>query len=192
VQVTVGGQPAFIDYVSPTQVDAQVSSSIAPGTWQLAVSSAGLSSTPLNVTVKTTAPGLLAPPSFSIGGNQYVVAQLPDGNYVLPTGAVAGLASRPARPGEAIVIYGIGFGQVVPNTPAGQIAPGSSRFLGPFEISFGPTPAELQYAGLAPGLVGLYQFNVVVPQVADSALVPLTFTLGGVAGTQTLYIAVHQ
>jgi uncharacterized protein (TIGR03437 family) len=192
VQVTVAGQPAFIDYVSPTQVDAQVSSSIAPGTWQLTVSSAGLSSAPLNVTVKTTAPGLLAPPSFSIGGNQYVVAQLPDGNYVLPTGAVAGLASRPARPGEAIVIYGIGFGPVVPNTPAGQIAPGSSRFLGPFEVLFGQTAAELQYAGLAPGLVGLYQFNVVVPQVPDNALVPLTFSLGGVAGTQTLYTAVHQ
>jgi len=33
---------------------------------------------------------------------------------------------------------------------------------------------------------------VVVPAVPDSDLVPLTFSLGGVAGTQTLVTAVHQ
>jgi hypothetical protein len=38
----------------------------------------------------------------------------------------------------------------------------------------------------------MYQFNVVVPAVADSNLVPFTFNLAGVAGTQTLYTAVHQ
>jgi uncharacterized protein (TIGR03437 family) len=38
----------------------------------------------------------------------------------------------------------------------------------------------------------LYQFNVTVPAVADNNLVPLTFSLGGVPGAQTLYIAVHQ
>jgi uncharacterized protein (TIGR03437 family) len=50
----------------------------------------------------------------------------------------------------------------------------------------------LTYFGLAPGFVGLYQFDVVVPAVPDNDLVPLTFNLGGVAGTQTLYIAVHE
>jgi len=40
--------------------------------------------------------------------------------------------------------------------------------------------------------VGLYQFDVVVPAVPDSDLVPLTFNLGGTAGLQTLYTAVHQ
>ena len=49
-----------------------------------------------------------------------------------------------------------------------------------------PTP------GLAPGYVGLYQFNVVVPAVADSDVVPFTFTLGGAGGGQALYTAVHQ
>jgi hypothetical protein len=48
------------------------------------------------------------------------------------------------------------------------------------------------YDGLAPTAVGLYQFNVVVPSIPSSDTVPLTFALGGVAGTQTLYIAVQN
>jgi uncharacterized protein (TIGR03437 family) len=57
---------------------------------------------------------------------------------------------------------------------------------------FGSTPATLNYFGLAPNYVGLYQFNVVVPNISNSDLVPVTFTLGGVSGTQTLYTAVHD
>jgi uncharacterized protein (TIGR03437 family) len=38
--------------------------------------------------------------------------------------------------------------------------------------------------------VGLYQFNLVVPSVAASDAVPVTFTLGGVAGTQQLFTAI--
>jgi uncharacterized protein (TIGR03437 family) len=45
---------------------------------------------------------------------------------------------------------------------------------------------------LAPQAVGLYQFNVVVPNVTGSDTVPLTFTLGGVSGAQTLYVAVQN
>ena len=40
--------------------------------------------------------------------------------------------------------------------------------------------------------MGLYQFNVVVPAVPDSDLVPITFDLGDVPGTQTLYTAVNR
>jgi uncharacterized protein (TIGR03437 family) len=38
--------------------------------------------------------------------------------------------------------------------------------------------------------VGLYQFNVVIPNIAASNTAPLTFSLNGVSGTQTLAIAV--
>jgi uncharacterized protein (TIGR03437 family) len=50
----------------------------------------------------------------------------------------------------------------------------------------------LAYYGLSPGLVGVYQFDVVVPAIPDNDLVPVTFKLGGVAGTQVLYTAVKQ
>jgi uncharacterized protein (TIGR03437 family) len=193
VQVTIGGQSAFVEYVSPGQVNAQVPSNIGTGSLPLTVTSGNVTSAPVNVTVNATQPGLLAPPSFKIGGNQYVVAQFGDGTYVLPAGAIAGVSSRPAQPGEEIVIYGIGFGPVVPNIPAGQIAIGESQLSAPLQALFAQAPAqEVRYDGLAPNSVGLYQFNLVVPAVPDNDLVPLTFTLGGVPATQTLYTAVHQ
>jgi uncharacterized protein (TIGR03437 family) len=183
-----------VDYISAAQVNAQLPSNISTGVaLPLTVTTANVTSAPIGVTVNTTEPGLLAPASFKIGAHRYVWALLPDGNYVLPAGAIAGVDSRPARPGEAIVMYGIGFGSVVPDTPAGQIAPATRQLSAPLQILFGQTPAQqLPYAGLAPAWVGLYQFNVVVPPVPDSDLVPLTFSLGGVAGTQTLVTAVRQ
>jgi uncharacterized protein (TIGR03437 family) len=193
VQVTIAGQPAFIDYISPGQVNAQLPSNLGPGSLQLTVSIGNVTSAPVNVTVNATEAGMLAPPSFNIGGNQYVVAQFADGTYVLPAGLIAGVNSRPAQPGEEIVIYGIGFGSVVPDIPAGQIATGTSQLTASLQVLFGQTPAQqVPYAGLAPEFVGLYQFNVVVPAVPDNNLVPLTFNLGGVPGAQTLYTAVHQ
>ena len=193
VQVAIGGQSAFVEYISPGQVNAQLPSNIAPGSLPLTVTSAGVTSPPVNVTVNATQPGLLATPSFNLGGNQYVVAQFADGTYVLPAGSIAGVASRPAQPGETIVIYGIGFASVAPNIPAGQIATEANQLSASLEFLFGETPAQqVPYAGLAPDYVGLYQFDIVVPQVPDNNLVPLTFNLGGLPGTQTLYTAVHR
>jgi len=192
VSVSIGGQAAFLDYISATQVNAQLPSNIASGgTLQLTVTN-GTASAPVNVTVNPTEPGLLAPASFKVGANQYVVAKHSDGTYVLPAGAISGVASSPAQPGETIVIYGVGFGSVTPNIPAGEIATQANKLSASFEILFGKTPAKLPYFGLAPNFVGLYQFDVTVPTVADNDLVPLTFNLGGVPGVQTLFTAVHQ
>jgi uncharacterized protein (TIGR03437 family) len=120
-----------------------------------------------------------------------VVAQFADGTYVLPAGAIPGLASRPAKPGDIIVIYGIGFGSVNPNIPPGQLVEQLNTLSDPFTISFGGVPAtSVPYDGLTPNFMGLYQFDVQVPQVAASDAVPLTFTLGSNAGTQTLAIAI--
>jgi uncharacterized protein (TIGR03437 family) len=60
------------------------------------------------------------------------------------------------------------------------------------QVLFGQTVAQVSYAGLTQGSVGLYQFNVVVPAVADNNLVSITFNLGNAAGMQTLYTAVHR
>lgn len=191
VSVTIGTESAFVDYVSPGQVNAQLPSSISPGILPITLTNNGVTSAPLNLTVNAVEPGLLAPASFKINGSQYVVAQHLDGSYVLPVGAISGATSSPAKPGETIIIYGVGFGSVTPNIPAGQIASGESQLVLPIDILFGSSTAQLGYFGLTPGLVGLYQFNVVVPSVSSSNLVPLTFTLNGVPGTQTLFTAVE-
>jgi uncharacterized protein (TIGR03437 family) len=191
--VTIGGQPAFIDYISPGQVNAQVPSGIGTGSQPVVVTSPAGASAPLTLTVNAEEPGLLAPPTFKINGTQYVAALFSDGStYVLPPGASSSVPSRRASPGDVITLYGIGFGAVTPSVAAGQITPGQNTLATPLHIRFGQTDATVQYDGLAPQTVGLYQFNVEVPNVASSDSVPLTFTLGGVPGPQTLYISVQN
>ncbi len=178
VEVNIGGQKAFIDYISssPGQINAQLPSNISTGSMlALTVNNGGTSSPPFNVMVNATEPGLLAPSTFQVGGNQYVVALLPDGvTYILPAGAITGISSRPAHPGETIIMYGIGFGSVTPGLPAGQIETVSNQLSASFQILFGSTQAQITYDGLAPQFVGLYQFDVMVPAVPDNDLVPLT------------------
>jgi uncharacterized protein (TIGR03437 family) len=190
-KVTINGQPAFVEYISPNQVDVQVPSSVSTGVQSMTVTSPGGSSPTYQIVVNQTQPGFDAPAAFNIGGVQYVVALFNDGvTYVLPTGAISGVASRPAVPGDTITFYGVGFGPVTQNIPAGQIAQGLTTLASDFSISIGGMPATIVYAGLAPSYVGLYQFDVTVPNVAAGSAVPVTFTLGGVSATQTLNLAV--
>ncbi|MBV9772150.1 MAG: hypothetical protein JOZ32_21435 [Bryobacterales bacterium] len=189
--VTIGGQAAFTEYVSPTQVNVQVPGILGTGSQSLTVTTEAGTSAPFNVTEVNDQPGLLAPANFDINGTQYVVALFSDGvTYVLPTGAISGVASKPASPGDTITFYGIGFGQVNEGIPPGEIAEGQTTLAAPLTFSIGGTTVTPAYAGLAPGYVGLYQFNVTVPNVVAGNSVPVTFSLGGVSGTQKLYIAV--
>jgi uncharacterized protein (TIGR03437 family) len=189
--VTIGGQPAFVSYISPGQMNAQVPSNAGTGMQQVVVTTTAGQSAASLVIVNGTEPGLLAPPQFQINSIPYVVAINTDGTYVLPAGAIPGVASRPARAGDTITLYGIGFGPVTPNVPAGQIVASTNALVYPFQlfIGYGSTPATVAYAGLAPGEVGLYQFNVVVPPLPVTGYLPIRFTLDAVAGPQSLYLS---
>jgi uncharacterized protein (TIGR03437 family) len=190
---TIGGQPTFIDFISPLQVNVQAPSNIAAGPQPVVVSTPGGTSAAYTVTANVTEAGLLAPTSFNIGGIQYAVAQFGDGTYVLPAGAIAGVTSRPAHPGDEIVLYGIGFGPVTPTIPAGQLVQQANTLTTSFDISIGGVPVtNVPYSGLASDFTGLYQINVVVPANIGSGALPLTFAVGGVAGTQTLNLAVSN
>jgi uncharacterized protein (TIGR03437 family) len=187
--VTIGGKPAFIDYISPGQVNALVASNTPTGFQQLTVTTDAGTSAAMNVTVNPTEPGLLAPASFTINGTPYAAAFFSDGTSVLPTGAIVGETSRPAKPGYTIILYGVGFGPVSPSIPAGQLVQQSNTLASSFQMLVGGMPATVAYAGLAPSFTGLYQFDITVPSVAAGAQ-PLTFTLGGNPGAQKLNIAV--
>jgi uncharacterized protein (TIGR03437 family) len=190
-KVTIAGIPAYVDYVSAVQVNAQAPLGIPPGSQSLVVTTAAGSSAPFNVSVASSEPGLLAPPNFNINGTQYAAALFSDGTtFVLPPGAIAGINSRRASPGDTITLYGIGFGLVNTNTLPGQIAQQLNSLASSFTASVGGMPAKVSYDGLVPTFVGLYQFNVVIPQVAASDAVPLTFSLGGASGTQKLAIPI--
>jgi uncharacterized protein (TIGR03437 family) len=191
-KVTIGSQAAFISYISPGQVNALVPSNVSTGVQQITVTAATGTSAAYPVVVNPTAAGMLAPGYLNIGGAQDLGALFPDfATFVAPPGAISGYASRRARPGDVIIVFGIGFGPVTPNTPAGQLYSGNTTLTLPLQIYFGSTLATLQYSGLAPDLVGVYQFNVVVPNVPASDAVPVSFSLNGVIGAQVvLYTSV--
>jgi uncharacterized protein (TIGR03437 family) len=189
--VTVGGQPAFVSYISPSQVNVQVPSNIGTGPQPLVMTNANGRSSTSAVTVNPEQPALLSTPAFDIKGSQYAVALFPDGvTYVLPTGAIPGVLSRPANKGDTITLYGIGFGPTTPSIPSGQIVQTTSSLALPLTVTIGASNANVTYAGLAPGVVGLYQFNVVVPvSYGQPTAAPLTLSLGaGASATLALSV----
>lgn len=178
VSVTIGGVAAYVSYVSSGQVNAQAPSGIAAGTAAVVVANGYGTSDPVNVTATTVAPGLYA------FGNGYVGA--------FEGAALVGSPGYlPVKPGDVITLYGVGFGPVTPSVAAGQIATGSTTLATALTVSIGGVNAQVSYGGLAPGAVGLYQFNLVVPAVAAGNQ-PVTINLGGPSGSQTLLLAVGQ
>ncbi len=189
--VTIAGLPAYIDFVSPGQVNAQVPSGVPIGPQPVVVTTAGGVSLAYSVNVNPVEPGLLAPASFLVNGNQYAVALFSNTlTYVLPFN-VGGILTARAKPGDNITFYGIGFGPVTPNIPAGQLVQQANQLQANVQITFAGTPAIVSFAGLVFSDAGLYQFNVVVPNVAASDTVPVAFTLGGVPGTQHMVLAIQ-
>ncbi|MDR3698279.1 MAG: hypothetical protein P4L56_01510 [Candidatus Sulfopaludibacter sp.] len=188
--VTISGQQTYIDYISPTQVNALLPL-VSSGSQQLTITTAAGNSASYPVNVSANQFAVYAPPQFVVGGNQYVGAIFNDATYVMPPNAVSGFTSRQAHPGETITIFGIGFGPASNGLQPGQLSAGQVAIKGTIQVLFGTAPAVVSFAGLAPGTFGLYQLNVVVPAIPSSDQVPLTITLNGAKGTQTLYTAVQ-
>jgi uncharacterized protein (TIGR03437 family) len=187
--VTVGGQAAALSYISPRQINAQVPSTVTAGAQDIVITSDVGVSKPYSLTVKETEPGLYSPAQFSVGGKAYLGALFTDYSLAQIPGTSVG--SRRVRPGDTILLYGVGFGSVTPDIPSGQLVTKINALLQPVQFFFGGVQATTSYAGLAPNQIGLYQFNVLVPNVAASDAVPVTFTQGGRNSTQTVYIAVQ-
>lgn len=185
VRVFISNRPAFVAYISPTQLNIQVPDGLPTGSVSLVVTNSNGSSTAFQLNVASTSASLLAPAVFS----PYVAAILPDGFFAGPTGFIPGVAFRPAKSGEAITIYAIGLGPTNPSVSAGQITP-STAGLNSFSAQIGGRGAQVIYAGLAPGLVGLYQINLVVPgQLRGDQ--DLTITANGSRVGQQLKITVE-
>jgi uncharacterized protein (TIGR03437 family) len=121
----------------------------------VAVTTSAGASTPFSITVNLEQPGMLAPSSFLVGWKRYAVALFSDGvTYVLPPSAIPGLASRRAKVGDSITLYGVGFGTVTPAIAAGQVVQQTNSLTAPFHLLFGQTEATVSYAGLAPNAMG--------------------------------------
>jgi len=187
--VTVGGQPAYIYFVSPGQINAQVPTGIATGNQTVVVTTAGGTGSAYTVNVNAVEPGILAIPAFVYKGQQYAVTVFSNTlTFDFPV-AISGSATQQAAPGNYLTFYGVGFGPVTPGIPAGQAVTQANNVAG-VTVSIGGVPATVAYAGEVASDVGLYQFNVVVPNIPANPAAPVVVSLNGTPVAQTLVIAV--
>jgi uncharacterized protein (TIGR03437 family) len=84
------------------------------------------------------------------------------------------------------MIYGTGFGILDPPAADGQSATSAASTATPVTATISGIPAQVVYAGAAPGLVaGVAQVNVIVPKgLPTNPSTPILLTAGS-ASTQT-------
>jgi uncharacterized protein (TIGR03437 family) len=199
VTVTIGGVPAYVNFVSPLQVNIQVPAQVETGgSLPVVLTYNGHSTAPVMLAINALEPGLLAPALFKVNGVQYAAA-FHANNTIVGNGKVPNIPTTPAKPDETIVFYGVGFGAAKDLTGrslplAGQIITAQNQLTNPVAFQFGNfgAPGIIMYAGMAMNYTGLYQFNVKVPANAPDGDLPLTVTLGGNKLAQTLFISVHK
>ena len=79
---------------------------------------------------------------------------------MFPPGVAPGLPARRAKPGDILILYGLGFGPVTPNLIAGTLVE-QSNTLSSFHAAFGGVQATVQFAGLVQSYTGLYQYHLI-------------------------------
>jgi uncharacterized protein (TIGR03437 family) len=133
---------------------------------------------------------LSVPVITDISPDQLGLAAQPDGHVIAQHGADSSYvtASHPAKPGEVLVIYLSGMGPTNPSVKSGAPAPGSeplARVTVAPVVTLDGNAATVQFAGLSPGFVGLYQVNFQVPAGARTGDLTLIVSQGTVASNAT-------
>lgn len=102
-------------------------------------------------------------------------------------------AANPASSGSIIMIYGTGFGAMDPTPVDGQLVSGLATTVLPVTASIAAVPADVVYAGAAPGLVaGVVQVNVRIPQgITPGPLTPVSLQVGGVSSAPGVTISIQ-
>ena len=171
-QVLMAGRPLPLLYVAPGQINAQVPFNLAVNsTQQLVVMRGSSISVPQDVVVAAAQPAVYTQDASGTGPGSI---QNASNNSTLVT------AANPAQAGDVVVIYCNGLGAVSPPVPEGVGATGLSSTVSPLTATIGGIPATVQFAGLTPGIPGLYQVNAVVPAGLPSGTqVPVVLTIAG-------------
>jgi uncharacterized protein (TIGR03437 family) len=163
--------PGRINYVSPGQLNLQVP-------WELSGSAAAVKVI-VNYTYSglyTLALGTYSPGFFVIDSANDVAAL--DLSYHLVD------SSNPVARGSYVQLYLNGLGPVTHQPGDGLAAPGPPNLAmttATPTITIGGQPApNVQFSGLAPGFVSLYQVNAQVPTGISAGAQPITCAIGGV------------
>lgn len=162
--IALGGQPIPLLFTSPTQINALIPLTLATHTTHpLTIRRGDVLSTPMEIPLAAAQPGIF---TSNLQGTGQGIVLGPDQTTLAD-------AARPVSPGQAIVIYGTGLGAVT-------TAPAPTPTASPVSLTIGTRPAQVLFAGLAPGFIGLYQVNALVPTGAPTGpAVPLQLTVAG-------------
>ncbi len=193
--VSLGGFDAPIYFSSDGQINAQLPFEVPAGSAQayLRLNRGGQTiftdSEP--VTVIPAAPGIFTTNSSGTGQGAILIAN--STLLAAPVGTVPGVSSQPVPRGQYITIFCSGLGPVSNQPPTGAKTPDSplSNALTAPTVMIGAQTSTVGFAGLAPGFVGLYQVNALVPSDATPGdAVPVTVSQNGVA-SNTVTIAIR-
>ena len=175
VQVSIGGRAAPLFMVSSSMIVAQVPFEVTAGQQNIQITSGGVTSTALPVTVANVAPAL-----FSDGSGGLA---LKAADY-----SIVG-AANPAASGDLLLLYATGLGQTTPALQTGSIA-GDTPVVNtsPVSVLFGAQAAEPLYSIAAPGFAGLYQVAVRVP-AGLAGTIPITLRSGSTTSPAVTILA---
>jgi uncharacterized protein (TIGR03437 family) len=137
--VTINGKPAYLWYVSPTQINMQAPDDMATGPVNVVVTTGGGTGT------STVTLGQFGP-SFSLLDSKHVAGIIlrsngtgayGGGSYdiVGPTGSSLGYATVAAKAGDVLELFGVGFGPTSPQILAGQVYSGAASTTNPVTLT---------------------------------------------------------
>lgn len=175
-QAYLAGRAIPLQFAADGQINAIVPYDMPVNTTlQIVIANGPALSVPEPVVIASAQPAVFTK-DLSGKGAGIVVGTRPD----LSTYSVD--ASHALHSGDVATIYCAGLGAVNPPIDAGAAAPTStlSNAANPVTVTIGGQNAPVAFAGLAPGYVGLYQVNAVVPAgIAAGTDVPLTLSVAG-------------
>jgi uncharacterized protein (TIGR03437 family) len=166
--VSINGSLSPVVFASSNRISAQVpwnTGSVA----SLVVRTPGGASDIIRIRVTPTAPGVFR--SGTAGPDTGIATVIRGINNELVT------ASNPVHQGDDLVIYATGLGRTSPEVLVGSPAPFEplARVTDTPVITLGGVPLPVSFAGLTPGLIGVYQVNVIVPRSVPTGFdIPLT------------------
>ena len=184
VSVAINGVPAYMNYISPTQINVLAPDDATTGAVQVVVTAAGQKSNSFTAQKQQFAPAF-----FAFANGKYVAAEHANYSYLGAPGLIAGVTTTPAQPGEIILLYGTGFGPTNPALPTANLVTTAEPLTNKVTLTIGGVTANVQFAGLVES--GLYQFNVTVPSL-PSGDAPVVATIGGVSTQTGVSIMVQQ
>jgi uncharacterized protein (TIGR03118 family) len=194
VGVMINQEPAYIEFVSPSQLNVLVPADLPAAAVQVQLINNGLNGPMITATLQSTAPAFFTIGAANAAGNAYIAAEHADGSVSGPPNLVAGLSTTPFKVGETIVLFSTGMGVTNPPAPNGQFLTGPLPLAATPSVTIGGLTAQVTFAGLISP--GLYQINAVVPTglsfagLTGNADIPVSVQAGAAKSQRNAVISV--